>query len=570
MVSRGHIQRTTWFVPLRLASFVILFAVVVLWMHYPRFLQLWLVFYSILTLCLTLLVAFDRRRHLPSVTDIVIGLQLLVEIALESGIIFATGNIHSPFSALFILTIVSAALSYRLVGTLVVASLVSLAYTFIIWLGLSNTISPGLSLKALETVFSARDTVFYAIFLHLLIFYLVAFISGYLAERIKAQDQRLDDASRALKRARLETDDILRHLNSGLLTIDAAGHIIFFNRAAERILGCREDQVRGLSCEIVLADRMPQFADLLMAGIQEGETYPRREIEIIGANGECVPVGVSTSILTEENGALRGVIAIFSDLTDVKRLEDKVRAADRLAAVGELSASIAHEIRNPLASISGSVQVLKNDLGVEGENAHLMDLIVKESDRLTRISNDFLQYARITDPSFSKVELCHLISETIQTLRHHESYSPGIDIRFESDHSIVYVIGDEDLIKQLLVNLAVNACEALAERGGELTFNVSTEQGETGTVMLTVHDNGPGIPEQHLNRIYEPFFSTKKQGTGLGLAIVHRIVTALKLYMNVETTPGYGAGFQIEFKQYGVREIEPSEDQAAASLPVIE
>jgi len=549
MEKTEHANRLGWFIPLRLGSFVILFSVVVFWMRYPDFLHPWLVLYSALTLALTLLLALERRPRLASATATVIALQFFLEIILESGIIYASGNVNSPFSALFIITIVSAALAYRLVGTLITASLVSLAYTFIIWLGLTSGSDQDFSLRALQTIFAARDSVFYAIFLHILIFYLVAFISGYLAERLKRQDKRLADTSQALKRAKLETDDILRHLNSGLLTIDASGRIIYFNRAAERILGYREEQVKGMYCEEVFAERMPDLAESLMNGVRHGAAYPRKEINITNVNSGKIPLGVSTSILTEEDKTMRGVIAIFSDLTEAKRLEAKIRTADRLAAVGELSASIAHEIRNPLASISGSVEVLKNELAVSGENTKLMDLIVKESHRLSRILSEFLQYTRIDHPVYTKVELCHIINEVLQILHHHESFTQNIQINFESDESIVYVLGDEDLIKQLLLNLTVNACESFDGNGGKLSFKLVVEP-NLGKVTLLVQDNGPGIADKDLKKIYQPFFSTKKQGTGLGLSIVHRICSALKLNMSVDSRLGEGTTFLIEFKRY--------------------
>ncbi len=415
MLDHNSTNKTGWFLPLRLAHYIVLFAVVVFWMKYPQFMQLQFVLYSICTLLFGVLLAAGRKHRLSGLTAVVISLQFLFEIVIESSIIFSTGNVNSPFSALFILTIVAAALIYRLLGTLVVASLVSIAYAFIIWFGLAGVGGdPEFSMRTLKTIFLTDDSAFYSIFLHILIFYLVAFISGYLAERLKERDRQLADTSMALKKAKLETDDILRHLNSGLLTVDSRGYIIYFNRAAERILGYGEEDVKGMYCEDVFAERMPQLARYLIDGVRNRVEHPRVEIDIINSSGLKVPLGLSSSILTEEGLGMRGIIAIFSDLTEAKRLESKVRAADRLAAVGELSASIAHEIRNPLAAISGSVEVLKNDLDLSGENQRLMELIIKESDRLTKILNEFLTYARIDRTAYNKVELCHLISDVLE------------------------------------------------------------------------------------------------------------------------------------------------------------
>lgn len=535
------------------------------WLRYPGFLHLPTIIYSLSTLGFAAALAMEKRVSFRTLTEFLIAVQFLSEIVIEGGVIYATGNINSPFSALFLLTIVSAALTYRLVGTLLCASLVSLAYTFIIWLGFSTANDTELTMQALRTVFATQDLVFYSIFVHILIFYLVAFIAGYLAERLSKQDRKLADASLALKRARLETDDILRHLNSGLLTIDAGGYIIYFNRAAEKILGYLEPEVRGMHCEQVFGDRMPDLASCLIDGVRYRIEAPRREIEIRSAGGLSIPLGLSISILTDESKALRGVIAIFSDLTEAKALEEKMRTADRLAAVGELSASIAHEIRNPLAAISGSVELLSRELRPLGESARLLDLIMKESSRLNRILTDFLAYARVGRPTYSKVELCHLVNEVIEIIRHHDSYRPATSLTLEADSAITYVIGDEDLIKQALINLTINACDALESREGNVAFRVRDDRSR-GQVELLVADNGPGIPDRFKSRVFQPFFSTKKNGTGLGLSIVYRICSALKLALSVESSVGTGTTFKIVFQKYSQSGMSVHQENVAQQL----
>jgi two-component system sensor histidine kinase PilS (NtrC family) len=416
-------------------------------------------------------------------------------------------------------------------------------------MGLSRTTDYELSLQALRTAFDTHESVFYAIFLHILIFYLTAFMSGYLAERLNQQGRKLADTSSALRRAQLETDEILRHLNSGLLTVDARGCIIYFNRAAEKILGYAEDHVKGMHCTEVFAERMPVFAECLVAGVTHGLAYPRKEIQILSREGKHVPLGLSTSVLTEEDGNLRGVIAIFSDLTTAKTLESKVRANDRLAAIGELSASIAHEIRNPLAAISGSVEVLLKELALSDENERLMNLIIKESSRLNKILTDFLSYARMSQPVLTRVELCSQISDVIELLHRHKSIPDEISMSIESEDAVAYVIGDEDHIKQLLMNLAFNACEAFSDEHGCITFGVHKNY-SGDTIDLVVEDNGPGIDPARIDKIYEPFYSTKKHGTGLGLAIVHRICNMLNLKIKIDSIPGTGTKFTVAFPTY--------------------
>ena len=535
-----------WFLPLRLATYVILLAVVVFWMGFPGYLRVEFILYSLFTLGVAVCYALQNRFRVRTLTRTVIVLQLIFEVVIDAGVIYSTGNVNSPFSALLLLTIVSAALTYRLAGTLVVASLVSVAYAFIIWFGLRINENYEVSAQAFKTIFSGQDSVFYSIFIHILIFYLVAFISGYLAERLSSRDRELADASQALRQARLETDDILRHLNSGLLTVDSRGYIIYFNQAAERILGYREEDVKGILCEEVFSERMPELARSLMEALELKIEYPRKELTIVNGDRREIPLGLSTSILTEDRDVIRGVIAIFSDLTEAKALENKVRAADRLAAVGEMSASIAHEIRNPLAAISGSVEVLKNELELTGENTRLMELIIKESHRLSKILSDFLAYARVGRQIYSKVELCHIVSDVLEMISHYDSYRDNITINMQSDEAIVYVVGDEDLIKQLLVNLTVNACEAFEGKGGEISIRVETSL-NSDKAALVVRDNGPGIPEHVQEKIFQPFYSTKKQGTGLGLAIVHRICSLQKINLSVDSHDGRGTTFVVEF-----------------------
>lgn len=564
MNNRGHLERIDWFLPLRLTTYLIIFAAEVLWMHSPAFLLFPFIVYSTLTLLVAFLLSRRYREKFAFITPWAVALHLIAEVIFETVIIWSTGDLNSPFMAMYVLTIVSAALVYRFTGTLLMATIVSVTLMISVWITHFEPQPSISSWDEFSRFLGSKERKVYSAFFHILIFYLVAFISGYLAERLKQRDRQLADTSRALKKAKLETDDILRHLSSGLMTIDARGLIMFFNKAAERILGYKEVDVKGRRCDEVFADRMPSLAKCIMAGIDSRIEFPRREVEVLMENGQITPLGLSTSVLIEEDGGTRGVIAIFSDLTEAKELEAKVRAADRLAAVGELSACIAHEIRNPLAAISGSVEVLQGELQLADENMQLMELIVKESDRLTKMLTKFLQYARIERTAFNKVELCHVISETIEILFHHESMSPNIKVEFVSEESIVYVIGDEDLLKQILINLAVNACESFEGQDGLVSFIVVNEA-ENGVVRLSVTDNGPGIPPDILKKIYQPFFSTRKSGTGLGLSIVHRIAETLGIDLSVKSQVGLGTTFELCFKTF----LQPdAADVKTSSMPV--
>jgi signal transduction histidine kinase len=228
-----------------------------------------------------------------------------------------------------------------------------------------------------------------------------------------------------------------------------------------------------------------------------------------------------------------------------------MRHADRLAAVGELSASIAHEIRNPLASISGSVEILAQELRLEGENQRLMNLIVKEAARLSNILNDFLVYARVKQPSFGKVEINRLVSDVLEIIQKHPSYNESIKIKMEADDTTIYASGDEEQIKQILINLMVNAMESVEREKGDVDVRIQGNvPSSTDRVLLSISDNGHGMTRQVKDKIFTPFFSTKKEGTGLGLAIVKRLVDNMGGKIWVETSPHGGTTFKISLVKY--------------------
>lgn len=545
--------KNTGLIILRLTTFSLICFLIIGRLTYPSYLHGPLLAYGFITLALFLTMFFQRRWRTPLLLRLLMILHFASEIICEAGIVYTTGSYYSPYAALFLLTIVSAALVYRLVGTLLVATVVNGAYVAVAWLNY-GLLHGRLSLAAgAEALFGGDDTLFYSTFLYILIFYLVAFIAGYLAQKLQAKDRLLDSASAELYRARLATGDILRHLNSGLLTMTSRGEIVFFNHAAETILELGGAEVSGRDCRSVFAGRLTPLVDGLLAALASGQRTSRREINIRDHDGRPLPLGISTSILFDNDGAVRGLIAIFQDLTQTKILEERMRHADRMAAVGELAACMAHEIRNPLAAISGSVEVLQNDLTVSDDDEKLMSLIITETGRLNKILSDFLMYARVGRTRFQKIEVQQIISDTIAIVRRHPSFSDAMQIEVQAGSALTYISGDADQMKQLLLNLAVNACEALGPAGGVIQFGATpfTDPDGQRMVAVTVRDTGPGIPADILDKIFLPFFSTKKKGTGLGLAIVSRLIEAHNGRVEVSSILGHGTEFRLYFQGLG-------------------
>jgi len=503
------------------------------------------------------------------------GLQLFLEVAVEGMLVAYSNGFASPFVLLFVLSIVSASLQFRLVGTLLVATACSVTVAVAVFLSIAGSDPLPQAAHTFRTVLDLNDDLFYALFLYVCAFYLAAFVSGYLAERLELKDRALEGASRALAQARLETDDILRHMQSGLLTVNGSGTLVFFNHTAEEILGFREHDITGRHCRDVFDRDLKPLADLLLSALQGRRTENRTELRVPTPRGGTIPLGISTSLLGSSAQGIRGVIAVFQDLTEAKKLEERVRVADRLAAVGELSASIAHEIRNPLATVTGSVEMLRRDQGLDSEGRSLMDLILKESSRLNKIVADFLDFARIKRQACQAVDLEALAVEVITLFEHHPSRRPGSRIETQFPSERLLAAAAESQLKQVLVNLVQNALEALPTDSGivRISGRQVEETGRAGDPLLelSVADTGAGIPGAIIEKIGQPFFSTKKLGTGLGIAIVQRLVSALGGSVAWHSIPGSGATFRVRVPSFNAdryrQEVSDLVDSSTSRMP---
>jgi len=552
--------RPSWVIATRLVAYAV--TVALAWPLLKKAPQLssLLIIYTTATITTVLAVAMGRRHASSHLASFLRAAQIACELVVVSQIVLYTGGMRSPSFYLYLTTIISAAVTYRLVGTLLVASAATMAYVMVIWIDAGHGLSLFPPSEWLGTVRQLPDEDFFTVFVRLCIFYLCAFIGGYLAERLSSNDAVLAHATEALKVAKLETGDILKHLNSGILTIDLAGRIVYFNRAAEEILGLSERRVRGRLVHDAFEGWFPELIERLETVLHSQKMDTRTELTIHRSDGTKTPIGLSTSVLAGPDGQPRGVIGIFQDLTEPKLLEEKMRAKDRLAAVGELSAAIAHEIRNPLAAISGSVEVLRDELKLEGENKRLLSLIIKESERLNKILTDFLMYARIRPTVTGRVNVAPVVDDVLEISRRH-FHGGHVTLRTQQPDQSLAVQADADHLKQMLINLVFNAVAAADGPGGSVTVSVDVPHalpvGQNpgpprrdirdpgGWVAIAVRDNGSGIPESIRQRLFEPFVSSKPSGTGLGLAITSRLVDNVGGAIAVESHPGKGTTFTI-------------------------
>jgi PAS domain S-box-containing protein len=338
--------------------------------------------------------------------------------------------------------------------------------------------------------------------------------SDHTRKHLESQEQALAVASRALEIMRLDTDTIVQNLASGVLSVDSSGSVVHVNRVAETTLGLGSHGVRGVPITEVLPTGSEAMTALLLRGL-EGEPVQRAEIEV-NRDGTAVPLGIGTTVLVGPDDETTGVVALFQDLTDIRRQESLARKRDRLAAVGELAAGIAHEIRNSVLPISGSVQILGQELKLEGEQSKLFEVVEREMENIERFVSALLLYTRNRELRLENVDLRTLTEEAAEDSR--LTRTDGLTVQVAGDPA--QVLADPDQVRQALRNLVMNAADAVS-RDGRITLRTGIDADDRP--WIEVEDDGPGLPKQSRSRVVQPFYTDKPGGTGLGLAIVSRI-----------------------------------------------
>ncbi len=450
-----------------------------------------------------------------------------VDLVLLTMIVHYSGGSGSYFSILYILPVLVGGIYFQIIGGLAAASIATVAYVVYSLLELGGFItSPAGSWMPM------REGIYHPLlrcYLHVAVFVVTGVMSGYISRRVLNKGKELEDREREIRHMQLSTDSIVSNMSSGLIVTDMAGEILSVNPAALSILDFEMEELTGVKIER-LGSHLGPLAKELSLVLTTGIPRSRHEIEIKRPTGEALPLGISTSLLTGDDGEARGLIALFQDLTEVHRIRERIRQTDKMVAIGELSAAIAHEIRAPLATICGSIEMLAGELTLSGEHRILMDLITKESARLDNIISDFLEFARLRRPSFTPVDVTRCIEEVVMLLEHSPSYRDSVSIQVKSGVNGLRICADDEQLRQVFLNLGMNACEAMCE-GGRLTIAVGRENVRLGEgdecdecVRIEFENDGPPIPEDVLPHIFEPFYTTKRGGTGLGLAIAARIV----------------------------------------------
>ena len=462
------------------------------------------------------------RRHLGWVAH---G-QIAADVVAATGLVYLTGGAESIFTVLYPLAIVSGAIGLGRRGGALGASASCVAFCLLAWSMQSGIIPPAAS--ELDRVPLAPGKLAVVMAANLSAFILVGALSSFLAEQLQGARSQLQRSETRLEALEAIYSAVVRSIASGILTLGEDGRITYLNPAAEHLTGLSDRAARGQPLSTLLPD--------LAASILRPRERGRPEVHLRAHDGRERILGYATAPLA---GGASGQVILFQDLTELRQMEEAVRRADRLAVVGGMAAGLAHEIRNPLASMCGSIEVLGASPGLDGQERRLMNVVRSEAERLEALVREFLSFARPLLPAFEPLDGARVVTETVDLFRQ-EVAERGIELVVRAD-APVWVRADPGQLRQVLWNLLGNAADA-TQRSGRVEVRMSRQGGEG---VLEVSDTGHGIADEDLQRIFDPFFTTKERGTGLGLAIVHRIVEAHSGHLSVRSQVGRGTTFRV-------------------------
>lgn len=470
-----------------------------------------------------------------------VDLQLAGDALIVSAFIYFTGGVTSYFTSLYVLPIVAGSTVQFRRGGLLVATLSTVLYVGLVLA--QYLASSGLLTKSwlmYSIALPARTAAGYTVALNVFGFMAAALLSGSLANSLRSAGARLEQASSEIADLQALNQHVIDSLPSGLATTDPSGRVLTFNRAAEVITGVPFRSAMGRPIDEIL-----QIPPDVLASIPEGTTGGTRRHEFryrpAGARGD-LDIGLTATHL-ETPGGRAGFLLTFQDVTAIKKLERDAAIQQRLAAVGEMAAGIAHEIRNPLASMSGSIQILRQELPLSTEQEQLMDIVLRESERLNTTIRSFLAYARPQRFQIARFDLRRALNDTALLLRNSAEVREGHDIVVDVPSTELWYEADEGQMKQIIWNLATNGLRAMPN-GGHLRLMGAVEPSSEG-VVLTVRDEGVGIAPEDLDGLFQPFHGTFAKGSGLGLAIVHRIVADYNGEIHVSSQLGAGTTVSV-------------------------
>ena len=482
-------------------------------------------------------------------------LQIFCDIVIITAIVHLTGDLESNYFSLYPVTIILASVLFprgrafliAAVSFVMMGAMIELVYIPAIYPALLTKFPP---LEYLATTSILTPEVMTALQVKIgasfFGFFAVAYLSSYLAESLRRAARELRDKSGQVASLQAKNENIIQSMREGLVSADLEGNITELNPAGAEILGRNIGELRGERIDSIFRGMAAAAAFRVSTGMVAAReeiayTHPGRGYSILGVS--------SSPLVVPEIGAV-GYVYNFQDLTEQKKRDAEYRTKDRMATLGRMAAGIAHEIRNPLASIAGSVKLLKSISELDDDQSKLIAIVSRESERLNKLVSDFLLYSRDQRFEFRAVNVITLLEETLLLLEHHPLFGTHIQIERKFPRRAVTLLGDADKLRQVFWNICDNALKAMPD-GGTLTAQV-VELGKR--VRVTLGDTGIGFSSVQLEKVFEPFQSGFNDGTGLGLALVYQIILGHRGTIRVDSHQGKGARFVIEVP----REVSPS------------
>jgi two-component system sensor histidine kinase PilS (NtrC family) len=458
-------------------------------------------------------------------------LQVIFDLLLVSLLVYITGGVDSSLNFLYPLVIVVAAILLPRVWAYLTSALAFVLYGTVLELCYFEIV------PSYSVTHPGIRTLQGIIFVNLFGYLAIAYLAGLLAAKLRLADRRLEYTQGELLSLQALHENIIRSTSSGLITTGLDARITLVNASAEKLL---EREEKGLLGEAIA----PLFQDQLPRAASE---HSHGEVRFVAPNGFRKTFRVLVSELTVPGRGAAGLVYTLDDLTQIRRLEREVRMQDRLAAVGRLSAAIAHEVRNPLTSIAGSASLLSEMPDLSDEHRRLLQIVNRESERLNDIITDFLAYSRTKKYHFAQVDMVPLLEDTLTLLGHRlQAQNTGIKIERRYAAKEVFALADGDRMKQVFWNFCENAVRAMKKDGGTLTVSIE-EFGEDW--QFSFADTGAGMSPQMVEKVFEPFQSQFEGGTGLGLAIVYQIVQAHEGKVFVRSKVGQGCTFVLRLRR---------------------
>jgi len=468
-----------------------------------------------------------------------IYLQLITDNVLITSLVYVTGGISSIYSSFYHMVIIYSALFLNLRGSIIAASLSSILYGTLLDLEYYHIITP---MYAPQTGYPfSAGYAFASMFIYIVSFYTVAFLISVIVEKEKFTRRLLAKKASEFNKLDLLHRRIVESVDLGIITIDLSGRIQSMNQAAQNLTDTKFETIVNQPLKKVLKF----IPDTCLSSVSQNHELSEQDVQYLSDTATRI-YRIAVSSLLDRKHIKIGKIIIIKDVTQIKEIESDALKSKQLALIGEMAAGLAHEIRNPLASLGGSIQLMQKNLDLDPKNQRLMNIILRGRKQLENLVKDFLLLSKNSSKRVDDIHICNLVQETLESIKYASAWNDNIRIHHTCQVESV-LSGNQTEIKEIIWNLTINAVQSMPD-GGILTVKCNEIDMKEGRyISIQITDTGCGIENQSIQKIFTPFYTTKERGTGLGLAIVNRITESHDGKLSIKSTVGKGSCFTILF-----------------------